>query len=90
VTLRRDTIVTALAALVIVAAIPFAIVDTIGTGRVYLFSWQFLEELPRRFTGPGRWTGRPRGRDWCGRALESKLQRTLWRGNPGPNPSRKS
>ena len=53
-TLRRDTIVTALAALVIVVAIPFAIVDTIETGRVYLFSRQFLEELPRRFTGPGR------------------------------------
>ncbi len=33
---------TALAALVIVAAIPFAVVDTIVTGRVYLFSWQFL------------------------------------------------
>ena len=53
-TLRRNSIVTALAALVIVAAIPFAIVDTIETGRVYLFSRQFLEELPRRFTGPGR------------------------------------
>ena len=52
--LRRETIVTALAALVIAAAIPFAIMDTIETGRVYLFSRQFLEELPRRFTGPGR------------------------------------
>jgi hypothetical protein len=52
--LRRETIVTALATLVIVAAIPFAIQDTIETGRVYLFSRQFLEELPRRFTGPGR------------------------------------
>ncbi len=52
--LRRDRIVTALALLVIAAAIPWAIVDTITTGRVYLFSAQFLEELPRRFTGPGR------------------------------------
>ena len=52
--LRRETIVTALATLVMVAAIPFAILDTIETGRVYLFSRQFLEELPRRFTGPGR------------------------------------
>ncbi len=33
---------TALAALVIVAAIPFAVVDTIMTGRVYLLSGQFL------------------------------------------------
>ena len=52
--LRRDNIVTALALLVIAAAIPFAILDTIETGRVYLFSRQFLEELPQRFTGPGR------------------------------------
>jgi len=52
--LRREAIVTALALLVIVAAIPAAIVDTIETGRVYVFSRQFLEELPRRFTGPGR------------------------------------
>jgi hypothetical protein len=54
VTLRRETIVTVLALLVIAAAIPFAIKDTIETGRVYLFSRQFLEELPQRFTGPGR------------------------------------
>jgi hypothetical protein len=53
-TLRRDTIVTVLAFLVIAIAIPFAVIDTIETGRVYLFSRQFLEELPRRFTGPGR------------------------------------
>lgn len=53
-TLRRETIVTVLALLVIAAAIPWAIVDTIEKGRVYLFSWQFLEELPRRFSGPGR------------------------------------
>ena len=52
--LRRETIVPALAILVIVAAIPFAIMDTIETDRVYLFSSQFLEELPQRFSGPGR------------------------------------
>src|SRR5438270_4149008 len=52
--LRRETVVPLLALLAIVAAIPFAIVDTFQTGRVYLFSSQFLEELPRRFTGPGR------------------------------------
>jgi hypothetical protein len=54
VALRRETIVMALALLVIAAAIPAAILDTIQTGRVYLFSRQFLEELPQRFTGPGR------------------------------------
>ena len=51
---RRETIVTALAILVIVAALPFAIAETLETGRVYLFSRQFLQELPQRFTGPGR------------------------------------
>jgi hypothetical protein len=53
-TLRRDAIVTVLAFLVIAIALPFAIVDIIETGRVYVFSRQFLEELPQRFTGPGR------------------------------------
>jgi hypothetical protein len=53
-TLRRDTIVTVLALLVLAIALPFAIVDTFEKGRVYLFSRQFLEELPQRFTGPGR------------------------------------
>ena len=43
-----------LALLVIAIALPFAIMDTLETGRVYIFSRQFLEELPRRFTGPGR------------------------------------
>ena len=52
--LRRENIVTALALIVIAATIPFAIMDTIETGRVYLFSREFLEELPQRFTGPGR------------------------------------
>jgi hypothetical protein len=52
--LRRGNIVTALALLVIAATIPFAIMDTIETGRVYLFSSQFMEELPQRFTGTGR------------------------------------
>jgi hypothetical protein len=54
VTLRRETIVIAIALLLLAAAIPFAIVDTIEKGRVYLFSWRFIEELPERFTGPGR------------------------------------
>jgi hypothetical protein len=52
--LPRKNIVVWLAILVIVAAIPFAIMDTLETGRVYLFSWQFWEELPRRFSGTGR------------------------------------
>ena len=35
--LRRETVVPLLALLVIAAAVPFAIVDTVQTGRVYLF-----------------------------------------------------
>jgi len=53
VTLRREHILTVIALLVVAAAIPSSIMDTIETGRVYLFSQQFLDELPRRFTGPG-------------------------------------
>jgi len=54
VTLRRETIVIAVALFVLAAAIPFAIVETMEKGRVYLFSRQFLDELPHRFTGHGR------------------------------------
>jgi hypothetical protein len=53
-TLRRESIVPVLALLVIAATIPFAIMDTLETGRVYLFSRLFLEELPQRFSGAGR------------------------------------
>ncbi len=53
-TLRRDTIVTVLALLAIAIGLPFAIVDTFQTGRVYVFSRQFIEELPQRFPGSGR------------------------------------
>jgi hypothetical protein len=49
-----STIITSVAVLLLAAALPSAIRDTIETGRIYLFSWQFLEELPRRITGPGR------------------------------------
>lgn len=46
--------VTVLAVVILVAAIPSAVRDTFETGRIYLFSRQFLDELPQRFTGPGR------------------------------------
>jgi hypothetical protein len=49
-----STIVAVLAVLIIAAAIPSAVRDTFETGRVYLFSGQFLDELPQRLTGPGR------------------------------------
>ena len=49
-----STIITVLAVTILVAAIPSAVRETFETGRVYLFSAQFLEELPQRLTGPGR------------------------------------
>ena len=49
-----NTVVTVAAVLILLAAIPSAVRDTFETGRVYLFSREFLEELPQRFTGPGR------------------------------------
>src|SRR5206468_5453083 len=49
-----STIVTAVAVLIIAAAVPSAVHDTFESGRVYLFSREFLDELPQRFTGPGR------------------------------------
>jgi hypothetical protein len=52
--LTRSTILTGLAILVLVAAIPGAIRDTLETGRIHLFSWEFLAEIPARLTGPGR------------------------------------
>ena len=44
----------ALVVLMVLVTLPGAIQETLETGRIYLFSWQFIEELPRRFTGPGR------------------------------------
>jgi len=49
-----STFVTLTAALILVAALPSAVRDTFETGRLYLFSQQFLDELPQRFAGPGR------------------------------------
>jgi hypothetical protein len=51
---RRDTLVTAVAILAIAAALVPALLDTLDTGRVYLFSREFLDDLPARFTGRGR------------------------------------
>lgn len=52
--LTHSTIFTAMATLVIVSAIPFAVHEIMETGHIYLFSRQFLEDLPKRLTGPGR------------------------------------
>lgn len=49
-----STIVTVLAVIILLAALPSAVRDTFENGRVYLFSQQFLDELPQRLTGPGK------------------------------------
>ena len=52
--LTRSTIITGVAGLVLLATIPSAIQDTFATGRIYLFSPEFLADIPARLTGPGR------------------------------------
>jgi hypothetical protein len=52
--MRAQRIVRVVALVAVAAAIPFAIVDTVETGRVYLFSSQFLADVAQRFTAPGR------------------------------------
>lgn len=49
-----DTSILLLAIAILLAAIPSAWMDAWETGRIYLFSPQFIEELPQRLTGPGR------------------------------------
>jgi len=44
----------AAAALILLVAVPSALLDTVENGRIYLFSAQFFEELPQRLGGPGR------------------------------------
>jgi hypothetical protein len=52
--LRWSTIITGMAALVLLAAVPSAIREMLESGRIYLFSWEFLADLPARLEGPGR------------------------------------
>jgi len=52
--LTRSTIITGVAVLVLVAAIPSAIREALESGRIYLFSPEFLADIPARLTGPGR------------------------------------
>jgi hypothetical protein len=52
--ISRSTVITAVAILVLVSALPSAVREIMQTGHIYLFSRQFLEDLPKRLTGPGR------------------------------------
>jgi hypothetical protein len=53
--LKRSTLLlAALTAVVLVASVPGALRDAWERGGFYLFSQAFLEDLPKRLTGPGR------------------------------------
>jgi hypothetical protein len=47
-------IVTGAVVLMLLAALPAALRDTLESGRIYLFSREFMDDLPQRFAGPGR------------------------------------
>ena len=47
-------IVFATLAVVLVASLPFALWHTYKTGEIYSLSSRFLEDIPKRLTGPGR------------------------------------
>lgn len=49
-----DLVTTVLAVGILVAAIPEALRDTLDSGRIYLFSSEFLADIPARFSGPGK------------------------------------
>jgi hypothetical protein len=55
VNVKRSTLVLAgLTLLVLVLSLPGALRDAFDRGGLYLFSRAFLEDLPKRLTGPGR------------------------------------
>jgi len=47
-------IVFALLAVALIASVPFSLLHTYRTGEIYALSWRFLEDIPKRLTGPGR------------------------------------
>jgi hypothetical protein len=52
---KRSTLVLGgLTLLVLLASLPGALRDAFDRGGLYLFSQAFLEDLPKRLTGPGR------------------------------------
>jgi hypothetical protein len=52
---RRVTVILAgLTLLVLVLSLPGSLRDAFDRGGLYLFSWAFFEDIPKRLTGPGR------------------------------------
>jgi len=50
----RSTVLTLVMVGLLAAALVPSARETWELGRIYVFSWQFLEDIPRRLTGPGR------------------------------------
>jgi hypothetical protein len=54
-TSRRATVILAgLTLLVLALSLPGSLHDAFDRGGIYLFSRAFLEDIPKRLTGPGR------------------------------------
>jgi hypothetical protein len=51
---RATIILAALTLLVLVLSVPGSLRDAYARGGIYLFSHAFLEDIPRRLSGPGR------------------------------------
>jgi hypothetical protein len=51
---RLTFVLAASTVLVLALSIPAALRDAFARGGVYLFSQEFLDDIPRRLTGPGR------------------------------------
>jgi hypothetical protein len=51
---RSTLVLTGLTLLVLLLSVPGAVRDAFDRGGFYLFSRAFLEDLPKRLTGPGR------------------------------------
>ncbi|HYL59595.1 MAG TPA: hypothetical protein VEU51_12040 [Candidatus Acidoferrales bacterium] len=52
--ISRSTLLMALVVAVLVAAIPFAVVEFFKTGELYVLSRRFADDMVARFHGPGR------------------------------------
>ncbi len=51
---RSTLVLGSLTLLVLMLSLPGALADAVDRGGLYLFSRAFLEDLPKRLTGPGR------------------------------------
>jgi hypothetical protein len=51
---RATVILAAITLLVLVLSAPSSMRNAFERGQFYLFSWEFIEDIPKRFTSPGR------------------------------------